>query len=100
MSAANAAEDSAGEATAAAEQAKNDNQSAETAATAAKNSAEAAETAQKAVEEDGCVAIELCGGFGYEGAAMVARAVKVPVGVVRFDIHPGLGNVSGDGIFA
>ena len=50
MSAANAAEDSAGEATAAAEQAKNDNQSAETAATAAKNSAEAAETAQKAVE--------------------------------------------------
>ena len=48
----------------------------------------------------GIVAIELCGGFGYEGSAMVARAVKVPVGVVRFDIHPGLGNVSGDGIFA
>ncbi|WP_240824238.1 DUF6506 family protein [Desulfovibrio sp. UIB00] len=61
---------------------------------------EAVEAAQKAVDEDGCVAIELCGGFGYEGAAMVARAVKVPVGVVRFDIHPGLGNVSGDGIFA
>ena len=58
------------------------------------------EAAQKAVDEDGCVAIELCGGFGYEGAAMVARAVKVPVGVVRFDIHPGLGNASGDGIFA
>ena len=52
------------------------------------------------MDEDGCVAIELCGGFGYEGAAMVARTVKVPVGVVRFDIHPGLGNASGDGIFA
>jgi hypothetical protein len=29
----------------------------------------------------------------------VAAAVDVPVGVVRFDIHPGLGNVSGDKLF-
>ena len=61
---------------------------------------EAVEAAQKAVNDEGCAAIELCGGFGHEGAALVARAVKVPVGVVRFDIHPGLGNVSGDGVFA
>ena len=39
-------------------------------------------------------------GTTQESLNMVARAVKVPVGVVRFDIHPGLGNVSGDGIFA
>lgn len=50
VSAANAAEDGAREATAAAEQAENDKQSAETAAAAAKTSAAAAETAQKAVE--------------------------------------------------
>ncbi len=61
---------------------------------------EAVEAAQKAVNEDGCAAIELCGGFGHEGVCMVAKAVSVPVGVVRFDIHPGLGNASGDGFFA
>ena len=62
--------------------------------------AQAVEAAQKAVREEGCACIELCGGFGVQGAALVSRAVQVPVGVVRFDIHPGLGNASGDGIFA
>ena len=49
----------------------------------------------------GCVAIELCGGFGAEGVAQVARAVrgKAEVGVVRFDHHPGLGHRSGDEVF-
>ena len=51
--------------------------------------------------ERGITAIELCGGFGYEGVAQIKKAVngKIPVGVVRFDIHPGLGNMSGDSIF-
>ena len=51
--------------------------------------------------EKGINAIELCGGFGYEGVAAIKKAVngKIPVGVVRFDIHPGLGNNSGDSIF-
>ncbi|OXS28240.1 MAG: hypothetical protein BCS36_00670 [Desulfovibrio sp. MES5] len=62
--------------------------------------AQAVAAAQKAVNEEGCVCIELCGGFGVQGTALVSRAVQVPVGVVRFDVHPGLGNVSGDGIFA
>lgn len=46
-------------------------------------------------------AIELCGGFGSTGVAKIVEAVegKIPVGVVRFDIHPGLGNQSGDKIF-
>ncbi len=49
----------------------------------------------------GIKAIELCGGFGNKGVAMITDAVGVdiPVGVVRFDIHPGLDNKSGDGIF-
>ena len=49
--------------------------------------------------EEGIAAFELCGGFGHEGAARVAAAVNVPVGVVRFDGHPGLGNASGDSLF-
>lgn len=51
--------------------------------------------------DKGCVAIELCGGFGSEGVAQVARAVRgrAAVGVVRFDHHPGLGHRSGDEIF-
>ncbi len=46
-------------------------------------------------------ALELCGGFGHKGTAMVVDAVegKIPVGVVRFDIHPGLDNQSGDKLF-
>jgi hypothetical protein len=50
---------------------------------------------------DGVVAIELCGGFGHVGAARVVQAVqgKAAVGVVRFDVHPGLDGKSGDEIF-
>ncbi|NJE62184.1 DUF6506 family protein [Thermococcus sp. 21S7] len=65
-----------------------------------KNYDEACEVAKKLVE-DGIAAIELCGGFGHIGVARIVEAVegKVPVGVVRFDVHPGLDGKSGDGIF-
>ena len=55
----------------------------------------------KQLAEEGCAAIELCGGFGHSGAARVAEAVrgKASVGVVRFDIHPVLGGKSGDEVF-
>jgi len=61
---------------------------------------QAAATA-KALMAEGIGAIELCGGFGNRGTAMICEAVdyKIPVGVVRFDIHPGLGNASGDQLF-
>ena len=51
--------------------------------------------------KEGIQAIELCGGFGSAGVAKIVEAVegKIPVGVVRFDIHPGLGNQSGDALF-
>lgn len=63
--------------------------------------AQACECAQQLVD-DGCVAIELCGGFGAEGVAAVSRAVRgrAVVGVVRFDHHPGLDHRSGDELFA
>ena len=49
----------------------------------------------------GCTAIELCGGFGIRGTYMVEEAVhgRARVGSVRFDIHPGLDNKSGDEVF-
>jgi hypothetical protein len=61
---------------------------------------EACEVAKELVNQ-GIGAIELCGGFGNAGVAKVAEAVehKIPVGVVRFDIHPGLDNKSGDKFF-
>jgi hypothetical protein len=48
--------------------------------------------------DQGVKAIELCGGFGNQGLARVARAAgnKAVVGAVRFDIHPLLGFKSGD----
>ncbi len=48
--------------------------------------------------EEGIVALELCGGFGTIGHAKVTEAVagKCPVGVIRFDNHPGYGGMSGD----
>lgn len=61
--------------------------------------AQAEAVAKELVATDGIVAIELCGGFGNAGTARVAAAVSVPVGVVRFDVHPGLGGVSGDTLF-
>ena len=65
-----------------------------------KNYAEAITAAQQLVEQ-GISAIELCAGFGMEGAAQVKKAVqgKAVVGVVRFDHHPGLEFKSGDEIF-
>ncbi|GKX57083.1 hypothetical protein SOASR030_31950 [Leminorella grimontii] len=61
----------------------------------------ACELAKKLVNDEGIVAIELCGGFGTEGVAEVKRAVdgKAAVGVVRFDAHPGLQYQSGDSLF-
>jgi len=65
-----------------------------------KNYDEAYKIAKELVNE-GIAAIELCGGFGHKGVAKVVEAVggKVPVGVVRFDLHPGLEGKSGDEIF-
>ncbi len=65
-----------------------------------KNYDEACKVAVDLVNE-GIQAIELCGGFGNVGVAKIVEAVKgkVPVGVVRFDLHPGLGCKSGDEIF-
>ncbi len=61
---------------------------------------EAAKVAKELVKE-GVGAIELCAGFGHLGVAKVAEATegKVPVGVVRFDLHPALNNKSGDTLF-
>ena len=51
--------------------------------------------------DKGCGAIELCGGFGIRGIYLVQEAVKgkARVGAVRFDLHPGLDNKSGDELF-
>ena len=48
--------------------------------------------------DEGVILIELCGGFGTIGHAMVTEAVdgRLQVGVVRFDNHPGYDNASGD----
>lgn len=63
---------------------------------------EAAEQVAKELVVQGIQAIELCGGFGHVGVAKVVEAVegKIPVGVVRFDTHPGLGGKSGDQLFS
>jgi len=57
--------------------------------------------AEKLVKDQGVGAIELCAGFGNEGTAAIAKAVKgkALVGVVRFDLHPGLEHKSGDDLF-
>lgn len=62
---------------------------------------EAVTTCKKLVQNEGVNAIELCAGFGNRGTALIAEAVGkgIEVGVVRFDVHPGLGNVSGDTLF-
>jgi hypothetical protein len=64
------------------------------------NYADAEKVARELVA-NGIVAIELCGGFGNAGVARISKAVdgKAAVGAVRFDIHPGLGNKSGDSVF-
>ncbi len=67
---------------------------------AVKNYTSACELACQLVDQ-GIGAIELCGGFGIEGVAVVKAAVKgkAVVGVVRFDHHPGLSHQSGDALF-
>jgi len=61
---------------------------------------EACKVAKELINE-GVKAIELCGGFGHIGVAKIVEAIegKAAVGVVRFDIHPGLEGKSGDEIF-
>lgn len=50
---------------------------------------------------EGIKAIELCAGFGHLGVASIVKAVdgRMHVGVVRFDRHPCLDNLSGDTLF-
>ncbi len=62
---------------------------------------EAEEEALKLVA-GGVTAIELCAGFGHEGTARIAKAVKgmALVGVVRFDLHPAFEHQSGDALFS
>ena len=52
----------------------------------------------KAYADQGAVAIELCSAFGPKGIAAVIDAVedRIPVGAIRFDKHPGVGQESGD----
>lgn len=59
------------------------------------------ETAKEMVAKHGVTGIELCGGFGHRGNAMVRDAVKgkAEVGSVRFDFHPALDYKSGDDLF-
>ncbi len=65
-----------------------------------KNYQVACEEAVK-VAEEGVILLELCGGFGTVGHAMVTQAVKgkCQVGVVRFDNHPGFDGDTGDSRF-
>jgi len=55
----------------------------------------------KKLVDNGIEAIELCAGFGNEGTAAIAKAVKgkAAVGAVRFDYHPGFKFKSGDELF-
>ena len=65
-----------------------------------KNYQVACEEAVK-VADEGVILLELCGGFGTVGHAMVTQAVKgkCQVGVVRFDNHPGFDGDTGDSRF-
>ncbi|PKG37237.1 DUF6506 family protein [Psychromonas sp. Urea-02u-13] len=55
----------------------------------------------KLLIDEGVTAIELCAGFGNQGVAEITIAAqgKAAIGVVRFDNHPCLDNVSGDSLF-
>jgi hypothetical protein len=68
-------------------------------AVSVRNYDHAAEVSRELVKE-GAIAIELCAGFGNIGVARVAEAVKgIPVGMVRFDMHPVLQGKTGDQLF-
>jgi len=66
----------------------------------AKNYEEAGRVAKEYVDK-GAVAVELCSAFGPKGMAIVIDAIedRVPVGAIRFDKHPGVGQESGDRLF-
>ena len=51
--------------------------------------------------DEGITAIELCAGFGNQGVAEITQVAqgRAQIGVVRFDNHPCLYNVSGDSLF-
>ena len=65
-----------------------------------KSYAEAGQVAKEYVDK-GAVAVELCSAFGPKGMAIVIDAIedRVPVGAIRFDKHPGVGQESGDKVF-
>ena len=51
----------------------------------------------KELVKEGVSVFELCGGFGNIGVGKIAEAVKgVPIGVVRFDMHPAAQGKTGD----
>lgn len=51
----------------------------------------------KKLAKEGTNFLELCAGFGHEGVALIKKAApEITVGVVRFDVHPGINNQSGD----
>lgn len=60
-----------------------------------------AQALAKNLVKDGIKAIELCGGFGDGGVALMKQATagKAAIGVVRFDTHPELNGKSGDALF-
>lgn len=64
------------------------------------NFKEACKTAEELLGR-GITSIELCDDFGDEGVTAIKKAVneRIPVAVVRFHIHPGLGYISGDSVF-
>ena len=48
----------------------------------------------------GIGAVELCAGFGFEGTAMIKKAIPgIPVGSVKFDFHPAFEFKTGDDLF-
>lgn len=48
----------------------------------------------------GIGAVELCAGFGFEGTAMIKKAIPgIPVGSVKFDFHPAFDFKTGDDMF-
>ncbi len=69
---------------------------------AVKNYEMACDLVRNLIVKEKIDAIELCGGFGVEGVALVNQAAggKIPVGVVRFDHHPLLVHQTGDDLFA
>ncbi len=60
---------------------------------------QAVEVAKEMVAS-GVGAVELCAGFGFEGTAMIKKAIPgIPVGSVKFDFHPAFDFKTGDDLF-